>query len=71
MARFTRIDPRTLVPAHLLPHIVEGFTPGSYRCGRGCGTTYNDAIVQQVREAEFLLYGEPIGTGGALASRIA
>ena len=64
-------DLRTLVPAHLLPAIEKGFTPGSYRCGRGYGTTYQGAVAQQVREAFLLLRGEPIGTGGALASRIA
>lgn len=64
-------DLRTLVPGHLLPPIVEGFTPGSYRCGRGYGTTYEGAVAQQEREAFYLLRGEPIGTGGALASRIA
>lgn len=67
----TRIDPRELVPANLLPAIQEGFTPGSYRCGFGHSTTYKGAVHHQVREAERLLMGEPIGTRGALASRIA
>ena len=67
----TMTDPRTLIPAHLLPAIEKGFTPGSYRCGRGYGTTYQGAVAQQVREAECLLMGERIGTDGALASRVA
>ena len=67
----TNTDPRTLVPANLLPCIRQGVTPGSYYCGRGLPTTHSGAIHQQVREAERLLMGEPIGTGGALASRVA
>ena len=67
----TYTDPRALVPANLLPPIAKGVTPGSYYCGRGCSTTYSGAVHQQIREAERLVMGEPIGTSGSLASRIA